>query len=67
MITAGTRRNPRCSTATIVKRPPIYRENGLTDVNYPAYPAASHSISHLLGITAVPTFEFDMSVTHYNS
>ena len=43
---AGTRRHPRCSTATILRWPPIYRDKGgLTDVNYPAYPAAYQQYS----------------------
>ena len=38
-MAAGTRRNPRCSPLGAVRQT-IYRDGGLTCVNYPAYPAA---------------------------
>ena len=46
MIAAGTRRHPRCSSLAARKRQTIYRDKGgLTNVNYPAYPAATYSIA----------------------
>ena len=42
---AGTRRKPRCSSATIRRWPPIYRDSGRADALYPAYPAARGGIA----------------------
>ena len=46
-MTAGTRRNPRCSTLpnTQGRRKTIYRESGLACANYPAYPAVGTEYS----------------------